>query len=234
MPVRLLGAIAIALMTPAIAMAQASPTRAETDAGAVSGVAEKDLLVFKGIPYAAPPVGALRWKAPQPAPHWTGVREARTYGAACPQPGEHTEAWARVGPTSEDCLFLNVWRPARPGRYPVMVFFHGGAFTFGSGGVPLYDGVSLASRGVVLVTINYRLGRLGFFAHPALTAGFTLLSFDELGIPDMAYVEHPLGAVHLEKDSDVARATLVFDQLRTLALSPGDSVALLQGVVSRT
>ena len=169
MSVRLLGAIAIALMTPAMAVAQASPTRAETDAGAVSGVVEKDLLVFRGIPYAAPPVGALRWKAPQPAPHWTGVRDARSFGAACPQGPEHKEAWAQVGPQSEDCLFLNVWRPKRAGKYPVMVFLHGGGFTYGAAGVPLYDGAALAARGVVIVTMNYRLGRLGFFAHPALS-----------------------------------------------------------------
>jgi para-nitrobenzyl esterase len=165
--VRLLLATSVALTAPAVAAAQ---TNAKTDTGTVSGAAEKDLIVFKGIPYAAAPVGPLRWKAPQPAAHWTGVREARSFGAACPQDDLHTkEAWAQVGPMSEDCLFLNVWRPKRPGHYPVMVFLHGGGFTYGAAGVPLYDGAALAKRGVVVVTLNYRLGRLGFFAHPALT-----------------------------------------------------------------
>ena len=137
--------------------------------GALAGVAEGDVQVFRGIPYAAPPVGALRWHEPEPAAPWRGVRDASRYGAACPQPPLHKEAWAQVGPTSENCLFLNVWRPARAGSYPVMVFVHGGAFTYGAAGVPLYDGANLARRGAVIVTINYRLGRLGFFAHPALT-----------------------------------------------------------------
>ncbi|RYY42334.1 MAG: carboxylesterase/lipase family protein, partial [Sphingomonadales bacterium] len=96
-------------------------------------------------------------------------RDARSFGAACPQGSEHKEPWAQVGAMSEDCLFLNVWRPTRPGRYPVMVFLHGGGFTYGAAGVPLYDGAALAKRGAVIVTINYRLGRLGFFAHPSLT-----------------------------------------------------------------
>lgn len=158
---------AVTIASPALA--QRSETTVTLDSGAVAGSAENGLIVFKGIPYAAPPVGPLRWKAPQPAVPWTGVREARAYGAACPQGPEHKEPWAQVGPMSEDCLFLNVWRPARAGKYPVMVFLHGGGFTYGAAGVPLYDGTALAERGVVVVTINYRLGRLGFFAHPALT-----------------------------------------------------------------
>ncbi len=151
---------------PAIGQIAASAT---IDTGTLAGTAEGDLAVFRGIPFASPPVGALRWKAPQPPAAWTGVREARTFGAACPQDDAHNEPWARVGPRSEDCLFLNVWRPQRAGRYPVMVFIHGGSFTYGAAGVPLYDGSALARRGAVLVTINYRLGRLGYFAHPALT-----------------------------------------------------------------
>ena len=157
--------LALAFTAPALAQ---TPT-ARVDTGTVQGSAQGQLLVFKGIPYAAPPVGPLRWKAPQPALRWTGMRDARRFGAACPQGPEHKEAWAQVGPMSEDCLFLNVWRPARAGKYPVMVFLHGGGFTYGAAGVPLYDGAGLAARGAVIVTVNYRLGRLGFFAHPALT-----------------------------------------------------------------
>ncbi len=150
------------------AAAQPRPA-ARIETGRVSGVAERGVLAFKGIPYAAAPVGERRWRAPAPAAPWPGVRDASRYGAACPQPSDHKEPWAQVGVTSEDCLFLNIWRPARPGKYPVMVFLHGGGFTYGAAGVPLYDGARLARRGVVVVTLNYRLGRLGFFAHPALT-----------------------------------------------------------------
>ncbi len=157
----------MAAMLATTAAAQSS--RVTTDTGAVQGTHADATLVFKGIPYAAPPVGPARWKPPMPAARWTGVRDARQFGAACPQGTEHKESWAQVGPMSEDCLFLNVWRPARSGKFPVMVFLHGGGFTYGAAGVPLYDGAGLAKRGVVIVTINYRLGRLGFFAHPALT-----------------------------------------------------------------
>lgn len=157
-----------AALLPAAAAAQARPAPVQTEAGAVVGTVDKKTIAYRGIPYAAAPIGPLRWKAPQPAARWSGTREAKSYGAACPQP-PRKDTWAQVGAQSEDCLFLNVWRPAKPGKYPVMVFIHGGGFSFGAAGVPLYEGASLAAKGVVLVTLNYRLGRLGFFAHPALT-----------------------------------------------------------------
>lgn len=150
--------------------ATAQQTRVSIDTGALAGARTGDTIVFKGIPYAAPPVGQMRWRPPAKPAAWKGTRDATHYGAACPQGSEHREPWAQVGPMSEDCLFLNVWRPSRAGTYPVMVFIHGGGFTYGAAGVPLYDGAGLAARGAVIVTINYRLGRLGFFAHPALTA----------------------------------------------------------------
>jgi para-nitrobenzyl esterase len=151
--------------------ARAEPT-AKLDSGVVQGVAAGEVAVYRGIPYAAGPSGPLRWRAPQPVRPWTGVRPATANGAACPQPHLSDDPWAQVGPQSEDCLFLNVFAPAKTakGGDAVMVFIHGGSFIRGSGGVPLYDGSALARRGVVVVTINYRLGRLGWFAHPALTA----------------------------------------------------------------
>lgn len=170
-----------ALATVAMIAATAFPARpgsakpaesrplVRVESGTLAGAVDQGVLVFRGIPYAAPPIARLRWRAPAPALRWKGVRDASRYGAACPQPSDHKEAWARVGPTSEDCLFLNVWRPAHTGKYPVMVFLHGGGFTYGAAGVPLYDGAKLARRGVVIVSLNYRLGKLGFFAHPALT-----------------------------------------------------------------
>ncbi|MGZ3375473.1 MAG: carboxylesterase/lipase family protein [Phenylobacterium sp.] len=158
------GALAAA---PALA---ASDPQVTLDTGVVAGAAGGDVVSFKGIPFAAPPVGPLRWRAPQPAAHWSGVREAKAFGAACPQPHVTDQDWQQVGPTSEDCLFLNVYEPAGGRKnLPVMVFIHGGSFSLGSAGVHLFDGSNLARRGAVIVTVNYRLGRLGFFAHPALT-----------------------------------------------------------------
>lgn len=141
------------------------------ESGLISGFSRGDkVLIYKGIPYAQPPVGDLRWKPPQPAESWEGVREAKTAGPWCPQPP--SLAFARAtGPQSEDCLYLNVWTAARDTeeKRPVMVWIHGGSFVTGSGGGLIYDGTQLAKRGVVIVTINYRLGALGFMAHPLLS-----------------------------------------------------------------
>ena len=138
----------------------------------VEGIHDGDLAVFRGLPYAAPPVAALRWRAPQPAQPWPGVRKADAFGNACMQaPGAALAAGAGdVGPMDEDCLTLNVWTAdARPeARRPVMVWIHGGALVLGAGSQSSYDGSALARRGAVVVTLNYRLGALGFFDHPAL------------------------------------------------------------------
>jgi para-nitrobenzyl esterase len=143
----------------------------DTASGRVAGTQSQEVAVFKGLPYAAPPVGALRWRAPQPPAAWTGTRDAAKGGNACPQKrGLSLEGGGDPGTLDEDCLNLNVFTPrAAPGtRLPVMVWLHGGALIFGAGGLPLYDGVALARQGVVVVTVNYRLGPLGFFVHPAL------------------------------------------------------------------
>lgn len=140
--------------------------------GRVRGVAGEGVAAFQNLPYAAPPTGALRWRAPQPAAPWDGVRSADRPGAICVQPPSNGDPGVGPLPMSEDCLTLNVWRPtldaAEP--LPVMVWVHGGGFNNGSGTAALYDGAALARRGVVVVTVNYRLGRLGFFDHPALAA----------------------------------------------------------------
>lgn len=182
---RALAAAAAALSIVALgAPAHASETVRVAE-GMLRGATAGAVTSFKGVPFAAPPVGDLRWRPPAPAAHWSGVRDATAYGPACIQMGI-----ARSGGTahqSEDCLYLNVWTPAsfRPGeKLPVMVWIHGGAFIFGTGGSPFYDGTHFAERGVVLVTLNYRLGRLGFFAHPALTAENPRGPLGDYGIMD--------------------------------------------------
>jgi para-nitrobenzyl esterase len=155
-----------------VGAACAQPPQARTTSGEVAGIdVGGGVVAFKGIPYAAAPVGQMRWKPPGPAPSWTGMREATQFGAICPQPArpDGAAAMGAGGAQSEDCLFLNVWAPKAAHRAPVMVWIHGGAFRFGAGSGPFYDGATFARDGVVLVSINYRLGALGWFAHPALT-----------------------------------------------------------------
>ena len=148
---------------------------AQTTAGQIEGTEENGLCVFRGIPFAAPPIGDLRFKAPRPVEPWNGGREARTFGPISLQaPNEMLDALLPPAdppqPQSKDCLYLNVWTPGLDdASRPVMVWIHGGAFTIGSGSEEYYNGANLASRGdVVIVTINYRLGALGFLNLPAL------------------------------------------------------------------
>jgi para-nitrobenzyl esterase len=160
-------------------MSQPSVT---TTHGTVVGVRTGPTECFLGIPYAAAPIGELRWKAPQPASDWTGVHQATQFGPACLQPRapRAPESCLVDRPMSEDCLTLNIWRPTQreDGPLPVMVWYHGGAFRLGGTSLEQYDGSSLASHGVIVVTVNYRLGIFGVFPHPALTepsANFGLL-----------------------------------------------------------
>ncbi|HVV94115.1 MAG TPA: carboxylesterase family protein [Hyphomicrobiales bacterium] len=145
----------------------------QTSAGAVSGAdAGHGVTVYKGLPYAAPATGALRWRPPAPATPWSGVRAMTDWPPDCPQGKGQTSDGYRSTRQGEDCLAVNVWTPARaPGEtLPVMVWFYGGSFIFGSGSDERSDGTGFARKGVVLVTVNYRLGLFGFLAHPALTA----------------------------------------------------------------
>ena len=150
----------------------------QLDSGQISGGAtsQSGIRVFKGIPFAAPPVGDLRWRPPQPVAPWDGVREADEFGNVCIQPPGAGRLNIAVlddsPPLDEDCLYLNVWTGAESEaeRLPVMVYAFGGAFTEGGGSVALYDGTRLAEKGAVVVTLNYRLGPFGFFVHPELAA----------------------------------------------------------------
>lgn len=158
------------------APALAAPPRATTAAGTIEGTQQRDVAVFRGIPYAAAPTGPNRWRAPQPASRWTGIRPATRFGHSCWQAvapqgfGPWTHEYVVSGDISEDCLFLNVWAPAKRSRpAPVLFWVHGGGFNSGSGAIPIYDGAALAAGGAVVVTINYRVGVFGFLARPDLT-----------------------------------------------------------------
>ncbi len=138
------------------------PLVAKVEGGTVRGAAAGSVITWKGIPYAAPPVGNLRWRVPKPVLPWTGVKETNRFGPACMQTDNV--------PKSEDCLTLNVWRPAQPPArpLPVMVWIHGGAMVHG--GAPIYPFDAMAAKGVMVASLNFRLGRFGYFAHPALGA----------------------------------------------------------------
>jgi para-nitrobenzyl esterase len=185
-------AIATAVVVAAAQLTAMIPEQVKIDSGLIAGTAsgQPSVRVFKGIPFAAPPLGENRWKAPQPVAKWDGVRKADAFGAPCAAgpagggrgggrgaaPGAAAPAAAAPAPPpreparSEDCLYLNVWTSATSpnDRRPVMMWIYGGGFTGGSGGLTWYDGENLASKGPVIVTMNYRLGSLGFFAHPEL------------------------------------------------------------------
>jgi len=167
--------ITVLLSSTAVFAAITDPVKVEQ--GLLSGTngSSPEVRVYRGIPYAAPPVGELRWKAPQSPAAWQGVRQATEFSNACwqtPYPAAAAIYQAKLPPLNEDCLYLNIWSSAKSAkdRLAVMVWIHGGGFTRGTAGTRTYDGEVLARKGVVIVTINYRLGVFGFFAHPALSA----------------------------------------------------------------
>ena len=147
------------------------PPAIHIESGALQGVIDDGIVAFKGIPYAAAPVGALRWKAPQPAPTWQGIRQAKQYGNDCMQEPFPSDAAPLGTKPAEDCLVLNVWTPAHSAtkKLPVMVWIYGGGFVNGGSSPAVYDGSQFAKQEVIFVSFNYRVGRFGFFAHPALT-----------------------------------------------------------------
>jgi para-nitrobenzyl esterase len=189
---KLLLVASLAALAPALL---AAPVIIETPQGKLQGQGSEtnpEISAFKGIPFALPPTGDRRWKPAEPAPKWQGVRLAEQYGPNCVQmPYPEGSFFSRPAfPTSEDCLYLNVWTPAdlaqgkADEKLPVMVWIHGGALTRGGGSIDTYNGTNLANKGVVVVTINYRLGALGYFAHPELTKESSRKASGNQGITD--------------------------------------------------
>jgi para-nitrobenzyl esterase len=162
-------ALVLGMTLPGAALAN---NQVRTANGVVEGTADPDgVRVFKGIPFARPPVGELRWKPPQPPQDWPGVRKADAFGPRAMQPPIFSDMRFRSAGMGEDCLYLNVWTPAKSDaeRLPVLVYFYGGGFVAGDGSEYRYDGGSMARKGLVALTVNYRLGVFGFLAHPELT-----------------------------------------------------------------
>jgi para-nitrobenzyl esterase len=160
--------LATSLFTPSV-IAATTPAPVRIQSGLVQGIRENGLTVYKGIPFAAPPVSKLRWRDPQPAKNWKGVLHANHFGPTCMQT---IESWMGPLHTSENCLYLNVWTPAKSAHaaLPVMVWIYGGGFTSGSTAIRMYSGEKLAEHGVVVVSIAYRVGPMGFLALPSLSA----------------------------------------------------------------
>jgi para-nitrobenzyl esterase len=214
----------------------AAPSAVKTDAGEISGTTANGVRVFKGIPFAAPPVGALRWKAPQPVAAWTGVKRADTFAPQCmqqPYPPDSPYASAPQA-TSEDCLYLNVWTAGNAGdKKPVMVWIHGGAWTRGSGSTPAYDGTVLARKGVVVVTTNYRLGAFGFLAHPELTAESSQHASGNYAILDhvaaLSWVQKNIAAF----GGDPSRVTIFGESAGSWSVNAVQATPLAKGLFYR-
>jgi para-nitrobenzyl esterase len=171
-PARSAALAAALLLSAALPVAAQTAGAVRTASGLVSGTTDPGgIRVFRGVPFAAPPVRELRWREPQPVKSWTGVRPADRFGPRCMQAPIYSDMVFRSAGVSEDCLYLNIWTPARTAgeRLPVLVYFFGGGFMAGDGSEPRYDGESMARKGIVAITVNYRLGVFGFLAHPELT-----------------------------------------------------------------
>ncbi len=217
-----------------VALASAAPVK--TKLGEVEGtaVAGSNVRVFKGMPFAAPPVGDLRWKPPQPAASWEGVRKATEFGARCLQARVYDDMIFR-DENSEDCLYLNVWTPAKSetDRLPVMVWIYGGGFSSGSASEPRQDGERLAGKGVVVVSFNYRVGIFGFFSHPELTAESPEHASGNYGLLDQ------VAALQWVKDNiaafggDPGNVTIFGESAGSFAVSAMMATPLARGLFQR-
>jgi para-nitrobenzyl esterase len=229
--VEMITALAIVLVTGAAAGAQV-----KTESGAVEGTASRDgsVRVFLGIPFAAPPVGELRWQGPRPLSPWQGVRKATVFGNRCMQGPIFSDMIFR-DEVSEDCLYLNVWTPAKTAaeRLPVMVWIYGGGFQAGSASEPRQDGEKLAGKGVIVVSFNYRLGVFGFLAHPELTKESGHNASGNYGLLDqvaaLRWVKNNIAAF----GGDPARVTIFGESAGSFAVSALMASPLSQGLFQR-
>src|SRR5580692_521485 len=202
-----------------------------TVSGSVQGTVEASgVHSFKGIPYAAPPVGDLRFREPQPVVSWQGVRKAQAFGPRAMQLPIYSDMKFRSDGVSEDCLYLNVWVPAKGGHLPVLVYFYGGGFIAGDGSEYRYDGESMARRGIVAVTVNYRLGVFGFLAHPDLTKESAHHSSGNYGLLDqhaaLEWVQQNIAAF----GGDPGKVTIGGESAGSIAVSAQMASPLSKGL----
>src|SRR5665647_2635924 len=189
--------------------------------GKNKGTDESGIAVFRGVPYAAPPVGNLRWREPQPVKNWSGVREADKFGPRSMQLNVFGDMDFRSNGMSEDCLYLNVWTPAKKEneKLPVLVYFYGGGFVAGDGSEPRYDGESMARMGIVTLTVNYRLGIFGFFCHPELSKETDYHGSGNYGLMDqwaaLRWVQQNIAAF----GGDPKRVTIAGESAGSLSVS---------------
>ena len=229
--------VLLAVLSVAMFMSGAPlPQRVVTSAGPVEGASETDgLRVFKGIPFAQPPVGALRWQPPQPARTWTETRQATAFGPQCMQRRQFADMVFRANGSSEDCLYLNIWAPQVRGGagLPVLVYFYGGGFTAGDGSEPRYDGAAMARHGIVALTVNYRLGVFGLMAHPELTAESPRHASGNYGLMDQA------AALQWVKDNiaafggDPAKVTIAGESAGSISVSALMASPLSKHLIAR-
>jgi para-nitrobenzyl esterase len=220
-----------------VSLSGAAPAadRIMTKAGPIEGAAAPDgVRTFQGIPFAAPPVGALRWQPPQPVKPWTDVRPATAFGAQCMQRRQFADMVFRASGMSEDCLYLNVWTPAnaRGQRLPVLVYFYGGGFTAGDGSEPRYDGAAMARRGIVALTVNYRLGVFGLLAHPELTRESPHHASGNYGLLDqyaaLAWVRDNIDAF----GGDPGKVTIAGESAGSISVSAQMAAPLSKGLIA--
>ena len=212
-----------------------------TDAGLVSGTTDQNgVAAYLGVPFAAPPIGDLRWRPPKPAAKWSGVRQADRFSASCVQdePGSRlpwTPEFMTQGSVSEDCLFLNVWTGPKAGqpKQAVMVYIYGGGFNEGSGEVAVYNGANLARKGVVVVTFNYRVGALGFLAYPALTQESPNRSSGNYGLLDQIAALKWVHANIAAFGGDPARVTIFGQSAGAISVAYLMRSPLAQGLFAR-
>lgn len=203
--------------------------------GMLEGVLESSgIRSFKGIPFAAPPVGNLRWREPQPVKSWTGVRKADHFGPRAMQTPIFGDMAFRSDGVSEDCLYLNVWAPQQQGTalLPVLVYFYGGGFVAGDGSEPRYDGESMAQKGIVALTVNYRLGLFGFFSHPELTKESPYHGSGNQGLLDQAAALQWVKANIVAFGGDPKRVTIAGESAGSVAVSAQMASPLSKGLIA--
>ena len=234
---RFLAAGACAFLLSASAARATDRLVVATDRGKVKGTLSSDgqVRAFLGIPYAAPPVGPLRWKPPQPAANWPGIRSATSFGSHCMQPKLYADMIFRDPGQSEDCLTLNVWTPAlnKDAHLPVMVWIYGGGFTTGGTSEPRQDGEHLARKGVVVVSMNYRLGVFGFFSLPGIASESAKHAAGNYGLMDQTYALEWVRRNIAAFGGDPGQVTIFGESAGSMSVSAQMASPLSQGLFAR-